>query len=239
LGKIAPTGTGGGGTSNGAVLIGGTGGPAWGTLAAGIGISITNNSHSITIKNTLAGRASFLAEHQANVPNVTGDDSDYWLGSNLTLVSRYDTTGSLSLGTGTAGASTKAKAAFFTTPSTGLYYFQFLCCITGLTRPPTPPPPPPIQPNFNSPITIFADGVVKRSVSLINAPFAYQLNSTQSYFIDGTFSLTAGDPVYFLASVLFEPNAPTPGPKNLGVGTYFNTSTGVLEYTYISGWQIA
>lgn len=44
-----------GGTTNGAILIGGTNGPQWQTITAGAGITVTNTDHAITITNTGGG----------------------------------------------------------------------------------------------------------------------------------------------------------------------------------------
>jgi len=185
------------------------------TYVAGIhdaGIDV-NTSRSVYVDSTgklgtTGGNvAGFLYILNTPISNVTGDGSVYRLGLNSTLTKIYDQGSNVY-----AGGST--YDAFFTAPTTGLYFIEVQFLVTGLIA-----PPPPATPVNSDPNIITSN----RTYSLINSVYQYQTSGEQSYFYNAVCDMDVGDTARWILDINFD------GTKTLGVGA---------TQTFISGYRI-
>lgn len=110
-----------GAATNGQIAIGSTGAnPVLATITAGSGIEITNGAGSISIA-TSASTCSFSAYLAADDPNVTGNGTDYQLGTNTAFTEVFDT-----------GTNFNTNGTF-TAPTTGVYALNAQVVCTGCT----------------------------------------------------------------------------------------------------------
>lgn len=119
--------------TNGQVIIGGGAAPAWASITAGAGITLTPGANSLTITATgtaPAASCAFLYYQATQVNNVTGDGTIYGLGSALVMTRLYD------LGTNVTPGNGAGTPAQFTAPATGIYALnmQVLPRNTGTTN---------------------------------------------------------------------------------------------------------
>jgi hypothetical protein len=107
--------------TNGQVIIGGGGAPAWASITAGTNITLTPGANSLTIAASGAAPAAscaFFYYQAAQVSNVTGDNTLYPLGSAAALTQLYD------LGTNVTPGNGAGTPAQFTAPATGIYFLN-------------------------------------------------------------------------------------------------------------------
>lgn len=110
-----------GAATNGQIAIGSTGAnPVLAELTAGSGIDVTNGAGSISIA-TSASTCSFSAYLAADDPNVTGNGTDYQLGTNTAFTEVFDT-----------GTNFNTNGTF-TAPTTGVYALNAQVVCTGCT----------------------------------------------------------------------------------------------------------
>jgi hypothetical protein len=110
-----------GAATNGQIAIGSTGAnPVLATITAGSGIAVTNGAGSISVA-TSASSCSFSAYLAADDPNVTGNGTDYQLGTNTAFTEIFDT-----------GTNFNTNGTF-TAPTTGVYSLNAQVACTGAT----------------------------------------------------------------------------------------------------------
>jgi hypothetical protein len=110
--------------TNGQVLIGGGGAPAWASITAGTNITLTPGANSLTIAaagTAPAAACAFFYYQATRATNVLGPATFYGLGATVVMTSLYDNTGGAV--TPGNGAGTPMQ---FTAPATGLYYLQMM-----------------------------------------------------------------------------------------------------------------
>lgn len=115
-----------GNSSTNACYVAGIYGNSIGTTNAPVLISNDNKLGTTGGSgNDIFGSLNFCAYLNSNVAGVTGDGTDYYLGSTTALTFQYNnSSGAFVLGTG-AGTGT-GNAAYFEAPVNGTYYFLFL-----------------------------------------------------------------------------------------------------------------
>jgi len=169
-----------GSSSDGELLIGSTAnGMSRANLTSADGsITIVNGPNTINLQ--LPHRESFLAYQQANVANVTGDGSLYYLGRSSVMVEYFD------VGNNFYGGNGAGAECYYTAPVTGKYYFTVTVLVTNLVA-----PAPPVA-TYVDPLNIVT---TKRTYQLINP--VLQFLGAQTVFFSALADMDLGDTAKF------------------------------------------
>jgi hypothetical protein len=174
--------------------------PIWGTVTSpNSTISIGTTTTGITLDFNPTGTPTFLAIQTFNAPNVTGDNTVYYLGTAQGFTEIFDNSSSFTVG----GGGTRAR---FTAPVTAKYYLEMLIQATNL---PVPPPPP--APTPRCPMDIITTA---RTYSMEPLFLGSSVATTQSYAFSVIANMTAGDTCDWSWNLLT-----AAGTKTVGCGT--------------------
>lgn len=216
--------------TNGQVIIGGGGAPAWASITAGTNITLTPGANSLTIAATGAAPAAgcaFFYFQPSIATGVTPVNTIYYLGQKVVMTSQYDNTGGAV--TPGDGAGTAAK---FTAPATGLYYLQMQATLgeVGITA-------------FFPVATITITGNVATQNSYVNwntgsiATSNYRVNIQMS----GMFPMTIGDVAVFGVSRI--PGGATGSASDVWgtvpLGPTYPFLVSPSQVTFFSGFRVA
>jgi len=181
--------------ADGQVLIGsGTGAAAWANITSTGGtINITNGPGTINLEvsGAVDFTYSFLGLQAANVANVTGDNTTYFIGFSSALTEIFDTGNNYNPGGG-------GVPATFTAPIDGIYYLECSILVTSLA----------VTTTYTNQLEIITDN---RTYSCYNTLLGS--NATQSIVYSTMADMSAGH----TATFRFRANVTGSG-KTVGVG---------------------